>query len=425
MRGLATKAVVGRILFQRRPQAKRLSGSELSVALGVGIFVFGAFAAEIVHEFSPQKLSVVFMAMAWAPLLALHELGHALVAALLGWRVCRVAIGIGPTILRFAVNGVPVDVRLFPVSGFVIPAPRSLQAARIKSALVYFAGPGIELCVVGLLVAFVGYDRMRQHDPAIGLILAQSVAAAALLGAGFNLLPLRTKDGTATDGLGILLSFVWPRHHFERMIATPYRILSERRLERGDVAGALRVFENADREHPDDVAVQVARAEVLVEAGRALEARAALLPLLERSPEGDPWRLWLLSNLAEAEREAGDRDDELLGAADEHSEQALALAPAAAWPLLIRGSVLLARGRFHPALKLLAQAKTAAHERLLVDECECWLALADHRRGNRSEARERVEQLRKRGVAGRLVAAVEAEVLGGQPAPQASPAAPG
>ncbi len=423
MSRLAANSSVGRILFQRRPAAKRLSSSELFVALGFGVFVFGAFAAELAHEFSPQKLSVVFMAIAWAPLLALHELGHALVAALLGWRVCRVVIGLGPTLLRFAVNGVPVDVRLFPVSGFVIPAPRSLEGARIKSALVYFAGPGIELCVVALLVAWVGYERILQRDPAIGLILAQSSAAAALFGAGFNLIPLRTKDGTATDGLGILLSFIWPLHFFERRIATPYRILAERRLERGDAAGALRAFETADREHPDNVAVQVARAEVLVEAGRALEARAALLPLLERCPEGDPWRLWLLSNLAEAEREAGAEDDELLDAADEHSEQALALAPSAAWPLLIRGSVLLARGRFHPALKLLGQAKEAAHERLLVDECECWLALADHRRGNRSEARERVEQLRKRGVAGRLVAAVEAEVLGGQPTPQASPAA--
>ena len=52
----------------------------------------------------------------------------------------------------------------------------------MKSALVYFAGPGVELLVVWLLVAIVGYDRLLERDDALGLIAAQSVAVAALIG---------------------------------------------------------------------------------------------------------------------------------------------------------------------------------------------------------------------------------------------------
>jgi hypothetical protein len=412
--------VAKRILFQKRASPKRLNSAEFWIVLFFGTFIFGGFAAELVRDFSPAKLSVVFMAVAWAPLLLLHEVGHALVAAWLGWKVCRIVIGLGPTILRFSVNGVPVDVRLFPVSGFVVPAPRSLEAARVKSALVYFAGPGAELLVVLLLVAVVGYGRLLEHHDAVGLIAAQSVAIAALMGVLFNLLPMKNNDGSQTDGLGLILSFVWPRQHFERMIATPYRIKAEQRIERGDLDGAVRVFEDAVREQPENLPLSVGLAEVLVEAGRSRESRELLAPLVERSHDDDPWRVSLLCAIAEAERELG--DDACVEQADEHSKIALELAPGSAWTMLVRASVLLTQAHFHPALRLLQQARDAANDRLLVDECDCWLILADHRRGNREQARERLAQLQKRGTMGRLILAVETEVLGRPAASEASPA---
>jgi hypothetical protein len=348
--------------------------------------------------------------IAWGPLLVLHEAGHALVAAWLGWKVCRIEIGLGPPILRFSMRGVPIDVNLFPISGYVIPAPRSLEGARMKSALVYLAGPGAELLLVVLLVLLVGYDRLTLREQAVGLIAAQSVAVAALMGVAFNLVPLRTKEGSPTDGLGFILSFLRPRHHFERMLAAPFRMAAERLIERGDLEAAVRVFEVAVRDHPNNLSLCVGLAEVLIEAGRPQESRALLLPLAEQRRGGDPWRVILLGTLAEAEREID--DDASAEQADEHSRQALELSPGSPWAMMVRGSVLVTRSQFHPARELLEKAREAADERLLADECDCWLILADHRRGNRDPARERLEELQKRGTAGRLVQAVGAEVLG-------------
>src|SRR5690606_17482112 len=91
---------------------------------------------------------------------AVHELGHASMAAVLGWRVCRIVIGMGKPLLRFRVAGVPVQVCRYPVGGHVVPAPRELQGAPWKSSLIFAAGPAAELLVLLVLVALVGFDEL-------------------------------------------------------------------------------------------------------------------------------------------------------------------------------------------------------------------------------------------------------------------------
>jgi membrane-associated protease RseP (regulator of RpoE activity) len=43
----------------------------------------------------PRALVVVFLFAAWAPLLVVHELGHALCAWSVGWRVREIVVGYG------------------------------------------------------------------------------------------------------------------------------------------------------------------------------------------------------------------------------------------------------------------------------------------------------------------------------------------
>src|SRR5690606_37696344 len=116
-----------------------------------------------------------------------HELGHAFMAAGLGWRVCRIVIGVGAPIARFRVWGVPVQISRYPVGGHVVPAPTSIVGARWKSSLVFAAGPAAELLVVALIVLVVGYDRLVAPPSDFTTLSAQAVAVAALLGAVFNL----------------------------------------------------------------------------------------------------------------------------------------------------------------------------------------------------------------------------------------------
>ncbi len=177
------------------------------------MLILGLFAAEVIHNFAPGKLSALFFVLFWLPLIAWHELGHALMAALLGWRVSRVVIGVGRLLASFSVAGVPVEVRLLALEGFVRCGPADGRFNRWKSALVYFAGPGIELALATALLAVVGPDVLFHRGDDLGLIALQSLALTATTGAVLNLVPhgIRTPQGLLpNDGLGIVLSLTAP-----------------------------------------------------------------------------------------------------------------------------------------------------------------------------------------------------------------------
>ena len=53
-------------------------------------------------------------------------------------------IGFGRVVGTLHIRGVPIQFRMYPLSGFALPAPRNLNAPRLKMALIYLAGPGAE-----------------------------------------------------------------------------------------------------------------------------------------------------------------------------------------------------------------------------------------------------------------------------------------
>ena len=115
-----------------------------------GCLVFGAFMlAALLEDFQPEKYSVVFFVIFWAPMLALHEFGHALMARALGWRVREIVIGFGPELWRTRIGETDLVLKLAPLEGYVLPAPTSRRRARLKTALIYAAGPGAEFLLLG------------------------------------------------------------------------------------------------------------------------------------------------------------------------------------------------------------------------------------------------------------------------------------
>lgn len=188
----------------------------------------GILAVDVARDYSPLKLSILFFVVARLLLVGVHEAGHALAAAALGWRVRRVVIGLGKAALRWTVRGVPVRIARFPIGGYVALKPRHLRQVRVRSALIYFAGPGAELAVLAVIVALVGFGTLttRHVDPWI--VAAQAASAAIVLDVVTNLIPIAfaaRMDPRAplqvTDGLGMIMSFVWPRSVFEQQLAAP------------------------------------------------------------------------------------------------------------------------------------------------------------------------------------------------------------
>lgn len=164
---------------------------------------------EIMTNYEPKKLGALLFIVFWIPLLFIHEMGHAIMAKILGWKVQRIVIGIGKILTQTNLLNTPMEIRSIPLEGFVQIAPKTAQLARLKHALIYFAGPGIELLIFfSIMLFFGGLDNFFTISNDYINIALQSFAFAALAGAILNLIPLgiTTKDGSSpNDGLGILL----------------------------------------------------------------------------------------------------------------------------------------------------------------------------------------------------------------------------
>lgn len=205
--------------FRREPMTR---GERIGywVSLAVILLLFGA---EIVVNYEQRKLAAVFFLVSWLALVAVHEMGHALMAWMCGWGVRRVVIGFGRTVFQFRVGETRVEWRLFPIEGFVEPYPRDLTLPRAKDALIYAAGPGIELLAATLLTLILGAEVMFTLTDQLGILAIQAFASAAVTGAVLNLIPMSAESGgrqVSNDGLGILLAWRRPEADYrERMAA--------------------------------------------------------------------------------------------------------------------------------------------------------------------------------------------------------------
>jgi len=198
----------------------------------LGIFfglIMVCFVGALLDDYRPIKLSALFFLVAWWPLLFLHELGHALAARALGWRVDKFVIGWGKILKEFTFAGAKCEFRMYPLTGYVQPRPRNARHAKLKQALIYFAGPGIELALFFVIWLIVGPGTFMTPTNDYMDIVLKGVGLAAAFGAITNLLPFgaRTNSGLQpSDGLGILICFITPKKDFERMI--------ERRIDEDD-----------------------------------------------------------------------------------------------------------------------------------------------------------------------------------------------
>ena len=195
-------------------------GERIFIVIITLLFLF-MMSMEVFSNYEPRKLSVLFFLLFWVPLLFLHEFGHAVMAKLCGWQVKQTVIGLGSILLRTRLFGAPMEIRMIPLEGFVSIAPRNLKNVRGKHALIYFAGPGIELLVFLGIGLFLGMDQLFSQNDNYYQIALQSLAFAALVGAVINLVPIgiTTENGsTPNDGLGIILSLTSSQREYKEWL---------------------------------------------------------------------------------------------------------------------------------------------------------------------------------------------------------------
>lgn len=173
------------------------------------VVILGLFVADIIHDYTPIKLSALLVVLFWIPLLVLHEAGHALAAWLLGWRVVMIVIGMGRVLGRFRIGGAQVEIRIAPVEGFVRCYPTNLVLPGLKNAIIFLAGPGVELLLAWIIMVVIGSDQLLTPTDNYRIIFWQSLAAAATSQALINLIPMATathEGDIVSDGLGFIRS---------------------------------------------------------------------------------------------------------------------------------------------------------------------------------------------------------------------------
>jgi Zn-dependent protease len=268
---------------ETKPQT---SGEKTFSVIFVSV-ILGLFALELLQDFGPKRMTVLCFLAAWVVLTLIHEVGHALVAKLVGWRVHRLQVGLGPVVSQTVLQGVPVEIRLFPIIGLVEVTPGNLKSPRIKNALIYAAGPGIELAIAAVLTALVGWDVMFGPTETYGMAAIQATALAAVFGAGLNLLPFSPNPGTVTDGLGILLSPFLPRAHFERMMVEPVLEKGRKLLDEGQPAAAKRIFDEVIEHMPNMLLAHAGVARAQVDLGEGEFALLEFQAVVRALPEGN------------------------------------------------------------------------------------------------------------------------------------------
>lgn len=259
--------------FSPAPRLPMNPGERRVIQICAVVFL-GLLVAGLLQDWTPRKWGVLVAILAWAPLLVLHELGHALAARLVGWSVIEIVIGYGRQWKAFTWGDTKVRLKAAPVEGYVLPSAGNLQAPRLKNAWVYFGGPATQLLVLLLLWMLSGGKLFHASDQ-LGLIVLQGIGISACLGLFYTLIPLPLAGG-ATDGLGMILSFSLPDEHFQAQLSYPvaHRARQHLIVEETDAAHAL--LANGLSRYPGDTRLLALRSISESQSGNEAAATATL-----------------------------------------------------------------------------------------------------------------------------------------------------
>jgi len=282
----------------------------------------------------------------------LHELGHALAAHVMGYRVLELALGSGRTLASGRVRGVSIRLHLLPVMGITRVAPRSgLRWLRLRYWIIIAGGPLAQVLLHLVLRGICGPGLLFR--PGAGTLPLLMEANLVLL--LFNLLPLKIEGELASDGYQLLTVPFWKpaRELAHRLTALLFEASHE--MSGGNEAAAHALLEGARAEHGEHPAFALAEGLVLYRERRLVQARDVWRAGLHRAVEQRD--LLVLGN-GVAFLDALLGGEENLREAERLSGEAVAASQNPAF-LNTRGAVLVRLGRAREGLALLGKSALA------------------------------------------------------------------
>ncbi len=366
--------------------AKRQTQSfiwDIVLLIGSGILIF---ALNPSFRGMALILEAYLVVLCMTPLVVIHELTHAGMAKLVGFRVFGIVIGVGKTVWSGKILGMDWVINALPVAGITTIGARPGPYIRWKMFFVYLAGPASHV-----LMAF-GFFILWLFIPSWMLVhrLFGPLALANILLAAVSLFPQKvfTVAGLqGTDGWQLLhVPFLNKNDITQRHIGY---FVSEamQSYAANDFEDAQKWVERAlALDNKSGIArnvlgiVQMAR-------GEHQTSRETFQQLLETEDAKEPGlRYTLLNNIAYLD--ALLHDPALLSEANQFSEEAFKHLPWVPAVVGTRGTVLVELGKLEEGIPLLKKSMSLHTDKQGKAINACHVAMAELRCGNLDEARK-------------------------------------
>jgi predicted Zn-dependent protease len=248
--------------------------------------------------------------------------------------------------------------------------------------LIYAAGPGAELLLLGVLLQVFGWELVFSGSGDLGQVALQSLAIAILLGAGFNLIPFSTSGGVS-DGLGIISSPFMSDESIElRLLSFELREM-QAMLDAGKVEQAVVSIREYLQRFPSNLALQQTLVSALSAAGDTEQARELVRNKLASADLSKTQRQSWLYQQARVELHAEHPSWLVLDLA---LQKALAISPRDSGLLATKGAALVMRGQASDGGNVLADVWRSNDGSVPDAELLAYLTIAAHKIGNADAA---------------------------------------
>lgn len=322
-----------------------------------------------------------------------HELAHAAVARLVGWRVFQIIIGVGKCVEKFRLFNIGFEIHMLPIGGITRTAPVNGEWLRLKRFLVVLAGPAVNALMAAVVYLIWWDDWKDQHVEGIAFAM-QWLFISNILVVAVNLWPFQVKIyNTGSDGKQLLKCIFPDKTEIQDLQAGRFALEAEFCRQENDLAGAREWCDRGLSGFPDNSHIQNMKAILCLDDQDYAQARQIFKTLLDRETKPGLMRYVLMNNVAYTD--ALIADPQLLAEADDLSKQAFGAMSSQAPIIGTRGTVLLMRGDLREAIELLSEAFEEAGVPRNKAENACFLAIAYARSGNVKKGKQFLDLARQ------------------------------
>ena len=249
------------------------------------LWIVAVYAALVVYgQVNEVAATLAVIGGAYGVSVALHELGHAVVALAMKTRIHLISVGWGPLLGSASIGFATVELRAVPSEGrveFTAVRPRAIRLRMIATSM---GGPAVNLAVIAGVVVAAPEGLLW---PAVALTNAWLAVC--------SLLPVNDPQrGIRTDGFQILRYLFGRRRIFEDILVQSAYYEAESLHRRGRDGEALDLVEQAAPVAPDDADFDIYAARVgaalavpALEAGRAELSERLARHALRRLSSGE------------------------------------------------------------------------------------------------------------------------------------------